>query len=247
MDLRGLDKEWRGFSDLEIRKVKGSPDHPPAARAPVPGTKRASMANSRAGSQQQRRLGGGGGGGGQSVPRPTRSQQEVAPEDTSADSSLDQADSALDQEPLWALPPPEGDRECEGRSLKDPVPEERDADTESAGNDRLQPFTPVEEDIVKVKKQVNLPFSGLLFHLKHTIPPPRPSELELRLQKEKNEKTKELVEKRLRERYVLSQQESENLKQVQRELASLDQLATRDIGVLQEKIESAGRRYDRSR
>ena len=64
---------------------------------------------------------------------------------------------------------------------------------------------------------------------------------------EENKKKKQLVEERLKERYVLSQQEAENLKKVQRELASLDQLVTRDVAVLRGKIEEANRHYDRAR
>ena len=74
--------------------------------------------------------------------------------------------------------------------------------------------------------------------------------LQLRLQQEmeeENKKKKKLVEEMLRERYVLSQQESENLKKVQRDLASLDELVTRDVAVLREKIEAANREYDRAR
>lgn len=33
MDLRGLDKEWRGFSDLDIKRVKGVCNPPNVARS----------------------------------------------------------------------------------------------------------------------------------------------------------------------------------------------------------------------
>lgn len=74
-------------------------------------------------------------------------------------------------------------------------------------------------------------------------------ELQLKLQQmeEENRKKQKLVEKKLKERYVLSQQESENLKKVQRELASLNELVTRDVAVLRNKIEEANRQYNRSR
>lgn len=65
--------------------------------------------------------------------------------------------------------------------------------------------------------------------------------------KEENKKKKELVEKALRERYSLSQQESLHLKKIQSELASLDELVTRDVAVLREKIEAANRLHDAAR
>ena len=55
------------------------------------------------------------------------------------------------------------------------------------------------------------------------------------------------MQQKLKERYVQSQQESENLKKVQRELSSLDALVTRDVAVLRDKIEEATRSYNRSR
>lgn len=36
MDLRGIDKEWRGFSDLDIKKVKSTSDPQPRFQPPRP-------------------------------------------------------------------------------------------------------------------------------------------------------------------------------------------------------------------
>ena len=65
-----------------------------------------------------------------------------------------------------------------------------------------------------------------------------------RLQEEikaQNKEKKEWVKKKLQERYMLSQQESHHLKKIRDELASLDELVTRDVAVLREKIEAANR------
>ena len=85
-------------------------------------------------------------------------------------------------------------------------------------------------------------------------PPPRPSHTQIALQqklqaeiKEENMKKKELVEKTLKERYTLSQQESLRLKKIQAELVSLDELVTRDVAVLREKIEAANRLHNAAR
>ena len=65
--------------------------------------------------------------------------------------------------------------------------------------------------------------------------------------KEENKKKKELVEKTLKDRYMLSQQESLRLKKIHAELASLDEVVTRDVAVLREKIEAANRLHHAAR
>ncbi len=64
---------------------------------------------------------------------------------------------------------------------------------------------------------------------------------------EDNKKKKMLVEKTLKERYSLTQQESERLKKVHAELASLDKLVTRDVSILREKIEAANTQHNQAR
>ena len=64
---------------------------------------------------------------------------------------------------------------------------------------------------------------------------------------EENKKKKELVEKTLKERYLLTQQESERLKKVHVELAELDKLVTRDVAILRDLIEAANFQHNRAR
>lgn len=64
---------------------------------------------------------------------------------------------------------------------------------------------------------------------------------------EENKKKKKLVEQTLKERYSVTQQESERLKKVHAELASLDKLVTRDVAILREKIETANMQHNIAR
>lgn len=65
--------------------------------------------------------------------------------------------------------------------------------------------------------------------------------------KEENKKRKKLLEKTLQERSMLSQQESIRLAKIRAELVSLDELVTRDVAVLREKIETANRLHNAAR
>jgi len=60
-------------------------------------------------------------------------------------------------------------------------------------------------------------------------------------------KKKDLVERTLQERYMQSQQESERLRKVRSELASLDRLVTRDVELLRTKIEAANRDHNKAK
>ena len=64
---------------------------------------------------------------------------------------------------------------------------------------------------------------------------------------EKNKKKKEIVERTLKERYLRSRQESDHLKMVRNELATLDKLVTRDIEIMRKKIEESNVLYSQAR
>ncbi|XP_006005546.1 RAB6-interacting golgin [Latimeria chalumnae] len=102
---------------------------------------------------------------------------------------------------------------------------------------KAQDLAPEEGPPVVMKEEVELREKSRLEHL----------QLEQRLMEEKNKRKKALLAKAIAERSRRTQAEAVKLKQIQKELQTLDNMVSNDIGILRNRIEQASWEYSQAR
>ena len=227
MDLRGLDSQWRGFSDHDIQKVKNKP--PPSPRSSSDEGGRATSDTDPPPSGSSRR-------------HPLEQVTVKPPQPSLHDDHT--SNTSITTETISA----DGDGDSKGKT----TPSQPDVPTQQPAMliDQQEGPTPQQAlaEAELSEKSVNYVIFRNYFLLIRLSPAQKALQLKRQQEiEEENKKKQKLVEKTLKERYSLTQQESERLKKVHTELASLDKLVTRDVAILREKIEAANMQHNRAR